>query len=68
MQTSPENRLRQLASVHKTLVYGTEDEEYCYVPHLKALGCDNLEILTVEGADHDFTGMVEEFIALTDLL
>jgi len=62
------NRLQQLASIHKTLVYGTEDEEYCHVPHLKALGCDNLEILTVEGADHVFTGMVEEFIALTDLL
>jgi alpha/beta superfamily hydrolase len=62
------NRLQQLASIHKTLVYGTEDEEYCYVPYLKALDCDNLEILTVEGADHDFTGMVEEFIALTDLL
>lgn len=63
-----ENRLQQLASVHKTLVYGTEDEEYCYVPYLKALDCDNLEILTVEGADHDFTGMLEEFIALIDLL
>lgn len=62
------NRLQQLASIHKTLVYGTEDEEYCHVPHLKALDCDHLEILTVEGADHIFTGMVEDFIALTDLL
>ena len=62
------NRLQQLASIHKTLVYGTEDEEYCHVPHLKALGCDRLEILAVEGADHVFTGMVEDFIALTDLL
>ncbi len=63
-----ENRLQQLASVHKTLVYGTEDEEYCYVPYLKTLDCDNLEILTVDGADHEFTGMVDEFIALIDLL
>ena len=62
------NRLQQLASIHKTLVYGTEDEEYCYVPYLKALDCDNLEILTVEGADHEFKGMVDEFIALIDLL
>ena len=63
-----ENRLQQLASINKTLVYGTKDEEYCYVPDLQAWDCDNLEILTVEGADHDFTGMVDEFIALIDLL
>ncbi len=63
-----ENRLQQLAGVSKTLVYGTEDEEYDGVSYLQAVDCGNLEILTVEGADHDFTGMTEAFIALTDLL
>ena len=61
-------RLQSLAHVKKHLVYGTKDELYQYVPSLQALECANLEILTVEGADHEFTGRVEEFIALTDLI
>jgi hypothetical protein len=35
---------------------------------LQALTCENLEIITVEGADHEFKGMVNEFIALIDLI
>ena len=62
------NQLNKLSHVDKVLVYGTKDEAFQCVPALQAAGCDNLEILTVEGADHDFTGMVEEFITLTDLL
>ena len=52
----------------KVLVLGSEDDDFECVPLLQQMDFDNLEILTVEGADHDFTGMVEEFIALTDLL
>ena len=44
------------------------DDDFECVPLLQRLDCNNLEILTIEGADHDFTGMVEEFITLTDLL
>ena len=62
------NQLQKLPCVPKTLVYGTKDEAFRYTPALQAMVCENLEIITVEGADHDFTGMVEEFIALIDLL
>ena len=61
-------KLQAIPDVPKLLVYGTKDEDYIREPALRALKCDNLEVITIEGADHDFTGMVEEFIALTDLL
>jgi alpha/beta superfamily hydrolase len=38
------------------------------VPILKALECDNLEIIVLDGVDHDFTGKVDDFIALIDLI
>ena len=62
------SRLQKLPCVSKTLVYGTKDEAYRYTPALQAMVCDNLEIITVEGANHEFKGMVDEFIALIDLL
>ena len=61
-------RLQKLPHIKKILVYRTEDDDFECVSLLQALDCDNLEILTVEGADHAFTGMVDEFIVLTDLL
>ena len=61
-------KLRESPGINKLLVYGTEDDDYECVPVLKDLDCENLEIITVEGADHEFTGMVDEFIALIDLL
>ena len=61
-------KLQNLAHVEKHLVYGTKDELYNQVQALQTLECANLETLTVEGADHEFTGKVEEFIALTDFL
>ena len=61
-------QLRKIAQVKKVLVYGTEDEDFECVPLLQALGCENLEILTVEGADHEFTDMLDAFIALIDLI
>ena len=62
------SRLQKLPCVSKTLVYGTKDEAYRYTPALQAMVCDNLEIITVDGANHEFKGMVDEFIALIDLL
>ena len=61
-------KLKKIPNIKKLLVYGTEDDDYELVPTLQALGCENLEILTVEGADHEFTDMVDEFIALIDLI
>lgn len=55
--------------VQKIMVYGTKDDVYdeC-VPTLQALECESLEVVTVEGADHEFTDMVDAFIALIDLI
>ena len=61
-------QLNKLSHVDKVLVYGTKDEAFQYIPALQAVGCENLEIITVEGANHKFKGMVDEFIALIDLL
>ena len=64
-----EARLSALPNVHKTLIYGTEDDDFDeVVSALRKMECDGLEIELVEGADHSFTGMIEEFIALSDHL
>ena len=62
------NKLQNLSGVKKTLIYGDLDEEYACVSVLKALPIENLDIITIPGADHHFTGMVEEFVMLSDLL
>jgi hypothetical protein len=57
------------AEVKKIFVYGTEDEEGCdMIPMFEKRGIPNFEIKLVEGADHSFTGMVDKFIRLVDLL
>ena len=61
-------KLHKIPNVKKILVYGTEDDDYEFVPTLQALEYENLEIITVEGVDHEFTGMVYEFVALIDLI
>ena len=62
-------RIRRLSHVKKTFVYGSIDDDFDdIVPRLKKLECDNLEILVLEGVDHDFAGKVDDFIALIDLL
>ena len=65
----PSNRLILRSKVEKIFVYGTKDDEaYELVPKLKERAIPNFEIRWVEGADHSFTGMVDEFIALIDLI
>ena len=54
--------------VKKILVYGTEDGDFDFVSVLQALECENLKVVTIEGADHEFTGMVDTFISLIDLI
>lgn len=61
-------QLQKLPHVKKILVYGTEDDDFACVPILQAAACENLEIITVEGANHEFIGMENEFIALIDLI
>ena len=65
----PSDRLIIRSKVEKIFVYGTKDDEaYELVPKLKERAIPNFEIRWVEGADHSFTGMVDEFIALIDLI
>ena len=61
-------KLQSIPYITKYLVYGTKDDAKQFVPVLRESDCENLEILTVEGADHEFTGMVNEVIALIDLI
>ena len=62
-------KISGLSDVKKILVYGTEDDDFnTDVPTLRALACDSLEIILVDGADHHFTGRVDDFIALVDLI
>lgn len=62
-------RLMALPNVHKVMFHGTEDDDFYKVgPVLSKMKCDNFTLKFVEGADHSFTGMIEEFIALADNL
>lgn len=62
-------RILSLPQVKKYLVYGREDEDFDKdVPTMNALACDNLEIVVLDGVDHDFAGKVDDFISLIDLL
>lgn len=61
-------KLQEIPYVKKLLVYGTEDDDYDCVSVLQALKCANLEIKTIDGADHEFSDMVSSFIALIDLI
>ena len=63
-----EKKLLKLSSINKILVYGSKDDEYSSLLHLKELNCENLELITIDGADHEFKGMSEEYITLIDML
>ena len=65
----PSNRLILQPAVEKVFVYGTEDEEGReLIPKLKARRIRNFQIQLIDGADHSFTGMVDEFVSLIDIL
>lgn len=49
-------------------VYGETDPSYRYIPFLETKKLENVEILKVAGADHNFKGMMEEFIELSDII
>ena len=62
-------RILSLSQVKKILVYGRNDEDFDKdFPTMNALACDNLEIVVLNGVDHDFTDKVDDFIALIDLI
>ena len=61
-------KLLKLSHVSKIFVYGDKDDEYHFLPRLEKENFENFELITVSGANHEFTGMVEEYILLSDLL
>ena len=65
----PSERLIIRSKVDKIFVYGAKDDEGCELaPKLLERKIPNFEIRWAEGADHEFTGMVEEFVSLIDIL
>jgi len=60
--------LRSMGDVEKTLVYGTHDPSVSYLPFLERWELSRFRIVRVEGADHNFDGRLEDFLALADLI
>ena len=62
-------RIQSIPHTKKIFVYGEKDSDFHDIaPKLKALACDNLEIVVLDGVDHDFTGKIDDFITLIDLI
>ena len=62
-------RIQSLPGVKKIFAYGANDIDFDDIlPKLQSLVCDNLEIVVLDGVDHDFAGKVNDFISLIDLL
>jgi len=65
----PKEGFIPLSDVEKIIVYGTKDAEgRKIIPVLKEADIPKLEIITVEGADHRFTDMIDEYVKLIDLI
>lgn len=64
-----ETRLKALSGVSKIMIYGTEDDDFNeVVPALREISCSNFALEFVDGADHSFTDMLDEFISLADYI
>jgi pimeloyl-ACP methyl ester carboxylesterase len=57
--------LSEISQKRVIFVYGEHDPSASYIPYLRL---HHGEILTVSGADHTFTDMTDDFIALSDLI
>ena len=58
--------IARIPQTHILAVFGERDPSISYVPFLEGR-FENLRVLTVSGADHNFKGMEDEFIGLSDL-
>lgn len=61
-------KLNAIRNIDKILVFGSNDECYKESVKLRELEDEKLKFITVTGADHFFTDMVDEFIALAELI
>ncbi len=59
------DNLQNLRDARVLFIYGEHDPSVTYIPYLKLYHND---VLTVSGADHTFSGMIENFVALSDLI
>lgn len=61
------DKLKDLPNVDKVLICGTKDiDSMVYAEPIQKAGIPKLKIQLVEGADHKFVGMLDEFISLVD--
>ena len=59
--------IARIPQTHILAVFGERDPSVSYVPFLDGR-FENVRVLTVSGADHNFKGMEDEFIGLSDFL
>ena len=59
------DRLSELLNTKILFVYGDQDPSVTYIPYLKL---HHNNVMIINGADHNFKGMLDEFVALAELL
>lgn len=57
-----------LSQTHIVMVFGENDPSFKYIPFLELNKPDNLTIIRVPNADHNFKGKLDEFIELSDII
>ena len=60
--------LKSTGDTEVIFVYGDKDPSYSYLPFLSSSKELSIQIKTAEGADHNFKGMLSEFIELAKLI
>lgn len=60
--------LQSMTETEKIMVYGDKDPSARYLPFLEVKSIHNLRVIRMDGADHSFSGMTADFVALADLL
>lgn len=56
--------IHQSQNQEMLLIYGNRDNSYKYVGLLEPLLDDNKKLIIIDGADHNFTNMLDKFIEL----
>lgn len=60
--------MASLSQTHIVTVFGENDPSFRYIPFLELNQPANVTVVRVPGADHNFRGMLDVFIALSDML
>ena len=60
--------LQTMQDIEKIFVYGTNDPSYRYLPMLEMKKYDIFRAVCIQGADHQFTGMLKEFVLLANFV